>query len=107
MTQDPAPQHMVFRNGSRERTLAVLLEPWGMPLELPPGAVMEARVVGALGPLELDLDERGLTLHGASGSRIAVRIDGVDAYSTLEGPEVPATPSGASVRSFLKGIFGG
>ena len=100
---------MIFRNCFMERPtpLEIVLEPWGMPLELPHGSVMEVLLYGAEGPPELDLTEHGITLYCASGSRIAVLVDGVEAYSTLDCKAVPATPKSMTVRTFVQKLFGG
>jgi hypothetical protein len=57
------------------------------------------------GPPEFDPAERRVTLSCAPGSRIAVLIDGVEAYSTLDGPVLPATPGRTTVRTLLQKLF--
>jgi len=98
---DALSQRLYFRNCLDGHPLELVLEPWGMPLMLPPGAVAEVRIIGAEGPPEVDNAEGQIILYCATGTRIAVDIDGVPAYSSLDGPAVPATPPSTSVRSFL------
>lgn len=102
---DDPSQRLLFRNCLAGHPLELVLEPWGMPLTLPPGAVAEVRLVGAEGPPEVDVAEGQITLYCASGSRIAVDIDGAPAYSSLDGLPVPTTPPSTSVRSLLHKLF--
>ena len=50
-------------------------------------------------------DQDDFVFYGWPGCRVVVLEQGRPIYSTLDGLAVPATPSGQSVRDFVKAMF--
>lgn len=99
-------QRFRFHN-RREVSIELLMEPWGMPLNIAPRSSFEIVVHGPDGTLEVDLEDSDrLVVHVWSGCRVVVLAEGDEIYSTLEGPPVPGTPAGTSVRDLLGVVLG-
>ena len=93
----------VQNEGKGDRTLVI--EPWGMPLQLPPGRTF--RVVArapVAGHLEVARDGETVIIHAWPTSTVEV-FDGdllVERFAT----PVPSVPAGQSVKRFLDNVLG-
>ena len=77
-------------------TVHLRIDPWGRDYELPPGETQE---VALEGPTPADIEVAAapgkVTVYGWVGSQLAG-----------EGPPVPRTPYGMSVREWIALVFG-
>ncbi len=85
----------------------VIVEPWGMPLALPPVAVLELEFEGPEdGAAEVEEDGARVTVYGWPGSRVVARRDGEVLFDG-RGVAVPSLPATMSMRDFVRRLFGG
>jgi hypothetical protein len=84
---------------------SVVIEPWGMPLLLPPGRAFKlvARAPGD-GELEIVRKDGAVVVYAWPGSTVDV-FDGVQLVERFPTP-VPMVPSGMSVKGFLDLMLG-
>lgn len=85
----------------------VLLEPWGMPLVVPPGGVLELSFSGPDDGVT-ETEELGVhvTVYAWAGSTVIASLDGEAVYDTSDLP-TPPLPGAVSMRDFIKRLFGG
>jgi hypothetical protein len=85
-----------------DKAIEVVLEPWGMPLQLLAGQVFELVAESAHpGKLEIDRDAV-ITAYAWSGATLNVYAAGVLVHSqTIAVPEAPA---GTSIRQFMASV---
>lgn len=85
----------------------VFLEPWGMPLVVPPGGVLELSFSGP-GDGVTETEELGVhvTVYAWAGSTVIASLDGEVVYDT-SGLPTPSLPGAVSMRDFIKRLFVG
>lgn len=85
----------------------VIVEPWGMPLALPPGAALEIEFEGPKdGVAEVEEDGPRVAVYGWPGSRALARC-GDEVVFDGRGIAVPSLPASMSMRDFVRLLFGG
>jgi hypothetical protein len=83
----------------------VVIEPWGMPLRLPPGRAFKlVAKAPADGKLEIVRKTATVIVYAWPGSTVDV-FDAVQLVQQFATP-VPTVPRGQSVRGFLDMMFG-
>ncbi len=85
----------------------VLLEPWGMPLVVPPGGVLELSFAGPDDGVT-ETEELGdqVTVYGWAGSTVIAKLGGEVVYDA-SGVPTPPLPGAVSMRDFFRRLFGG
>lgn len=85
----------------------VLLEPWGMPLVVPPGGALELSFAGPDDGVT-ETEELGIqvTVYAWAGSTVIAKLSGEVVYDT-SGLPTPSLPGAVSMRDFLRRLFGG
>lgn len=98
-------EHTLSIENSSERPLVLVLEPWGMPLELALGQHVEVtgRATQA-GHLHLEHRVDALVVWGWPSSTVEVRGQSGVLFSCSV--PVPGVPPGRTVAGFLKGVLG-
>jgi len=84
----------------------VMLEPWGTPIVVPPGAVLEMNFMGPDGGIA-EIVDMGVqvAVFGWPGSIVLARLNDVVVYDTSAMP-TPPLPATMSMRTFITRMFG-
>ncbi|MBL4771030.1 MAG: hypothetical protein JKY61_07795 [Planctomycetes bacterium] len=90
----------------RDASFEVILEPYGMPYSVPPGATLRVEAQGeAFGELTVETDDRCIVIYSwaTSTAKVYIGPDLVDDHDT----PVPGIPWGMRMRGFVDMLFGG
>lgn len=88
-----------------DRLLNVWFEPWAEWLTFPSGTVVELHAISPReGHLEIDPQERGITVYGWPGATLRVSVSG-QLVRDFDIP-FPDIPAGMDMKQFVSFLFG-